>query len=184
MERRRSAIISGRSSKGIVFGHPTYAPTPHNFDGQYVESKAKPIPWKAEWRELAQGQALAVLEGTATPYAHALMAGPGVVKGLKAKDPGAGRKGELARIMWEIARDWGIALDAEVTRAPGNTHALVGRFTPRGLTVHNNQGRNHIAGGTALRSRAKQRGDSSPRQGALRGSGGGHQGALHHGLRY
>ena len=86
---------------------------------------------------LAQGQSLAVLEGTATPYSYKTMAEPGPIRGLKAKELSAERKVELMQVMKEFTQDWGIAFDVEVTRAPGNSHAFVGRFTPRHLSLHN-----------------------------------------------
>ena len=70
--------------------------------------------------KLAQGQALAVLEGTATPYSYATMAEAGPIRGLKAKDLSAERKVELMQVMKAFTRDWGIAFDVEVTVAPGN----------------------------------------------------------------
>ncbi len=68
--------------------------------------------------KLAQGQALAVLEGTATPYSYATMAEAGPIRGLKAKDLSAGRKVELMQVMRDVTRDWGIAFDVEITVAP------------------------------------------------------------------
>ena len=87
--------------------------------------------------KLAQGQALAVLEGTATPYSYATMAEAGPIRGLKAKELSAERKVELMQVMRDMTRDWGIAFDVEITVAPGNTYALVGRFSPRKFSVHN-----------------------------------------------
>ena len=87
--------------------------------------------------KLAQGQALAVLVGTATPYSYKTMAEAGPIRGLKAKELSAERKVELMQVMKEFTQDWGIAFDVEVTRAPGNSHAFVGRFTPRHLSLHN-----------------------------------------------
>jgi hypothetical protein len=85
---------------------------------------------------LSQGQSLAVLEGTATPYSYKPMAEAGPVKGSAAGNLGAERKAELKQMMRELTRDWGIAFDVEVTGAPGNKYVLVGRFTPRNLSVH------------------------------------------------
>ncbi len=45
--------------------------------------------------KLAQGQALAVLVGTATPYSYKTMAEPGPIRGLKAKELSAERTTEL-----------------------------------------------------------------------------------------
>ena len=87
--------------------------------------------------KLAQGQAFAVLEGTATPYSYKTMAEPGPIRGLKAKELSADRQVELMQVMKEFTRDWGIAFDVEVTVAPGNTYALVVRFSPRKFSVHN-----------------------------------------------
>ncbi len=49
----------------------------------------------------------------------------------------AERTTELMQAMKAFTRDWGIAFDVEVERAPGNTHAFVARFTPRNFFVHN-----------------------------------------------
>ncbi|MCH6588111.1 MAG: hypothetical protein IH805_07340, partial [Proteobacteria bacterium] len=99
--------------------------------------------------KLAQGQALAVLEGTATPYSYKTMAEAGPIRGLKAKDLSAERKVELMQVMKGFTRDWGIAFDVEVTVAPFDPGArsiassgfesrpLVARFTPRNFSVHN-----------------------------------------------
>ncbi len=87
--------------------------------------------------KLAQGQALAVLEGTATPYSYATMAEAGPIRGLKAKDLSAERKVELMQVIRDMTRDWGIAFDVEVTVAPGNIYALMVRFSPRKFFVHN-----------------------------------------------
>jgi hypothetical protein len=86
---------------------------------------------------LAQGQSLAVLVGTATPYKLATLAEPGPIRGLKAKELGAARTTELMQVMKAFTRDWGIAFDVEIARPPGNTHAFVARFTPRSFSVHN-----------------------------------------------
>ena len=97
--------------------------------------------------KLAQGQALAVLEGTATPYSYATMAEAGPIRGLKAKDLSAERKVELMQVMRDVTRDWGIAFDVEVTVAPFDPGArsvassvfdsrpLAARFTPRKFFV-------------------------------------------------
>ncbi len=87
--------------------------------------------------KLALGQSLAVLEGTATPYSYATMAEAGPIRGLKATDLSAERKVELMQVMRDMTRDWGIAFDVEITVAPGNTYALVARFSPRKFSVHN-----------------------------------------------
>ncbi len=99
--------------------------------------------------KLAQGQSLAVLEGTATPYSYKTMAEPGSIRGLKAKKLSAERTTELMQVMKAFTRDWGIAFDVEVTVAPFDPGArslaragfesrpLVARFTPRNFSVHN-----------------------------------------------
>ncbi len=98
---------------------------------------------------LAQGQSLAVLEGTATPYSYKTMAEAGAIRGLKAKELSAERTTELMRVMKEFTQDWGIAFDVEVTVAPfdpgarsiasarAESRPLVARFTPRNFFVHN-----------------------------------------------
>ncbi len=100
---------------------------------------------------LAQGQSLAVLEGTATPYSYKTMAEAGAIRGLKAKELSAERTTELMRVMKEFTQDWGIAFDVEVTVAPfdpgarsiasarAESRPLVARFTPRNFFVHNGQ---------------------------------------------
>ncbi len=75
---------------------------------------------------LAQGQALAVLQGTAIPYKLATLAEPGPIRGLKAKALGAARTTELMQVMKDFTRDWGIAFDVEVERAPGQCACLGG----------------------------------------------------------
>ncbi len=104
---------------------------------------------------LAQGQSLAVLEGTATPYSYKTMAEAGPIRGLKAKELSAERKVELMQVMKEFTQDWGIAFDVEVERAPGNAHAFVARFTPRHFSVHNGRRLSSVMSNTIFRGIAK-----------------------------
>ena len=57
------------------------------------------------FNRLAQGQALAVLEGTATPYKLATLAEPGEAKGEAAKLLSAERKVELKAVMKDFISD-------------------------------------------------------------------------------
>jgi hypothetical protein len=54
---------------------------------------------------LAQGQSLAVLEATATPYKLATLAEPGPIRGVNAKELGAARTTELMQVMKDFTRD-------------------------------------------------------------------------------
>ncbi len=96
--------------------------------------------------KLAQGQALAVLEGTALPYKLATLAEPGEIKGEAGKALSAERKVSLHETMKAFIQDWGIALDVEIKVAANNVPArssetledynslpLVAHFTPRNL---------------------------------------------------
>jgi hypothetical protein len=105
--------------------------------------------------KLAQGQSLAVLVGTAKPYSYATMAEAGPIRGLKAKELSAERKVELMQVMKELTRDWGIAFDVEVTRAPGNSHAFVGRFTPRHFSLNNGRRLSPVMSNAIFRGIAK-----------------------------
>ncbi len=104
---------------------------------------------------LAQGQALAVLEGTAIPYKLATLAEPGAIEGGIAALLSAERKVALHAMMKAFIQDWGIALDVEITRAPGNTHAFVARFTPRHFSVHNGRRLSSVMSNTVFRGIAK-----------------------------
>jgi hypothetical protein len=106
--------------------------------------------------KLAQGQSLAVLEATATPYKLATLAEPGPIRGLKAKELGAARTTELMQVMKDFTRDWGIAFDVEVTRAPGHAHAFVARFTPRHFSVHNGRRQSPVMSNAVFRGIAKE----------------------------
>ncbi len=75
---------------------------------------------------LAQGQSLAVLEGTATPYSYKTMAEAGPIRGLKAKELSAERNGLTALSM-------GMTADFEAAIRFGATHLRIGTaiFGPR-----------------------------------------------------
>jgi hypothetical protein len=105
---------------------------------------------------LAQGQALAVLEATAIPYKLATLAEPGPIRGLKAKELGAARTTELMQVMKDFTRDWGIAFDTEIARAPGNADAFVARFTPRQFSVHNGRRLSSVMSNAVFRGIAKE----------------------------
>ena len=70
--------------------------------------------------KLAQGQALAVLEGTAIPYKLATLAEPGAIEGAVAALLSAERKVALKEVMKAFTQDWGIALDVQVKVAADN----------------------------------------------------------------
>jgi hypothetical protein len=115
--------------------------------------------------KLAQGQALAVLEGTAIPYKLATLAEPGPIEGPAAKYLSAERKVELKQVMKEFIRDWGIAFDVEVKAVTGSARSeaselfesrpLVAHFTPRNLSVHTGRGLSSIPSNAQFRARAK-----------------------------
>ena len=69
---------------------------------------------------LAQGQSLAVLDGTAIPYKHAALAEPGKIEGGIAELLSVGRKVALHAAMKAFIQDWGIALDVEIKVATNN----------------------------------------------------------------
>jgi hypothetical protein len=75
---------------------------------------------------------------------------------LKAKELGAARTTELMQVMKDFTRDWGIAFDVEVTRAPGHAHALVARFTPRHFSVHNGRRLSPVMSNAVFRGIAKE----------------------------
>ncbi len=118
--------------------------------------------------KLAQGQALAVLEGTATPYKLSTLAEPGAIEGPIAALLSAERKVELKAVMKDFISDWGIALDVEIKVATHNLPArtnriatgynslpLVAQFSPRNLWVHNGRTLSSVANSTQFRARAK-----------------------------
>ena len=118
--------------------------------------------------KLAQGQALAVLKGTATPYKIALPAEPGPIKGAAAELLSAERKVALQELMKAFARDWHIAFNVEVevltANAPKRTdkllddyesRPLVARFSPRNLSVHIARGLSVVPSNAQFRARAK-----------------------------
>jgi len=120
------------------------------------------------FNRLAQGQALAVLEGTATPYKLATLAEPGEAKGEAAKLLSAERKVELKAVMKDFISDWGIALDVEIKVAANNLPArtskfkidfeslpLVAHFTPRNLGIHNGRTLSSVSNNTQFQARAK-----------------------------
>ena len=102
-----------------------------------------------------QGQSLAVLEGTAAPYSYKTMAEAGPIRGLKAKELSAERTTELMQVMKAFTRDWGIVFDVEVTVAPGNTYALVARFSPRNFFVHDGRRLSSVMTNAIFGARAK-----------------------------
>jgi hypothetical protein len=120
------------------------------------------------FNRLAQGQALAVLEGTATPYKLATLAEPGEAKGEAAKLLSAERKVELKAVMKDFISDWGIALDVEIKVAANNLPArssetledynslpLVAQFTSRNLSVHNGRALSSVSNNTQFQARSK-----------------------------
>ena len=115
--------------------------------------------------KLAQGQSLAVPEGTAMPYKIATLAEPGPMKGPAAKNLSAERKTELMQVMKEFTSDYGIAFDVEVKAVTGSARSiaseqfesrpLVARFTPRNLSVHTGKGLSPVTSNAQFRARAK-----------------------------
>jgi hypothetical protein len=117
---------------------------------------------------LAQGQSLAVLEGTATPYKLATLAEPGAIEGGIAGLLSAERKVALKAAMKAFIQDWGIALDVEIKVATNNLPArtgkllgdynslpLVAHFTARNLWVHNGRALSSVPSNAQFRARAK-----------------------------
>jgi hypothetical protein len=113
---------------------------------------------------LAQGQSLAVLEGTAIPYKLATLAEPGEAKGEAAKLLSAERKVALKEVMKgfiqkEVMKGFiqvrGIALDVEIKKAPGNDYVLAAQFSPRNLWVHNGRTLSSVANNAQFHARAK-----------------------------
>jgi hypothetical protein len=117
---------------------------------------------------LAQGQALAVLEGTAIPYKLATLAEPGEIEGGIAELLSAERKVALKAVMKAFIQDWGIALDVEIKPATENLPArtskfkidfeslpLVAHFSPRNLWVHNGRTLSSLSNNTQFQARAK-----------------------------
>ncbi len=117
--------------------------------------------------KLAQGQSLAVPEGTAMPYKIATLAEPGPIKGPAAKYLSAERKVALKQVMKEFTSDWGIAFDVEVKAVKDNapkrsipptvfeSRPLVAHFTPRNLSVHIARGLSAVPSNAQFRARAK-----------------------------
>ncbi|MCH8998199.1 MAG: hypothetical protein IID48_08010 [Proteobacteria bacterium] len=116
--------------------------------------------------KLAQGQSLAVLVGTATPYSYATMAEAGPIKGAEAGKLSAERKVELMQVMRELTRDWGIAFDVEIKAVTGSARSLasalfesrplVAHFTPRKFAVHGGQRLSPVMSNTMFRDRVKE----------------------------
>jgi hypothetical protein len=104
---------------------------------------------------LAQGQSLAVLEGTAIPYKLATLAEPGEAKGEAAKLLSAERKVALKEVMKGFIQVRGIALDVEIKKAPGNDYVLAAQFSPRNLWVHNGRTLSSVANNAQFHARAK-----------------------------
>ncbi len=119
------------------------------------------------FNRLAQGQALAVLEGTATPYKLATLAEPGVIESEAGKFLSAERKVALKAVMKDFISDWGIALNVEVKVAPEyrqprsipsqmfESRPLVAYFTPRNLWVHNGRRLSNVTNSVQFQARAK-----------------------------
>ena len=115
--------------------------------------------------KLAQGQSLAVPEGTAMPYKIATLAEPGPIKGPAAKYLSAERKVELKQVMKEFISGWGIAFDVEVKGVTGSARSnltepfesgpLVAHFTPRNLWVRLPRGLSAVPNSAQFRARAK-----------------------------
>ncbi len=120
------------------------------------------------FNKLAQGQSLAVLEGTATPYKLATLAEPGDIKSEAGKLLSADRKAALHEVMKDFISDWGIALNGEIkvaaTNVPPrsgelkndyNSLPLVAHFTPRNLWVHNGRNLSNVSNSVQFQARAK-----------------------------
>ena len=105
--------------------------------------------------KLAQGQALAVLEGTAIPYKLATLAEPGPIEGGIAALLSAERKVALHAVMKAFIHDWGIALDVEIKKAQGNNYVVAAHFTPRNLWVHTGRALSSVPNTAQFRARAK-----------------------------
>ncbi len=118
--------------------------------------------------KLAQGQALAVLEGTAIPYKLSTLAEPGAIEGPVAALLSAERKVALKAVMKAFISDWGIALDVEIKVVTENLPArteeflkgynswpLVAHFSPRKLWVHNGRALSSVPNNAQFRARAK-----------------------------
>ena len=117
--------------------------------------------------KLAQGQVLAVLEGTATPYKLVTLAEPGDIKSEAGKDLSAERKVSLHETMKAFIQDWGIALNVEIKVAPEyrqprsipsqefESRPLVAYFTPRNLWVHNGRNLSNVSNSVQFHARAK-----------------------------
>ncbi len=73
--------------------------------------------------KLAQGQSIAVLEGTNISYKTANLAEPGEIKGEAAKLLSAERQVALKAVIKDFISDWGIALDVEIKVAANNLPA-------------------------------------------------------------
>ena len=104
---------------------------------------------------LAQGQALAVLEGTAIPYKLATLNEPGAIEGPIAALLNAERKVALKAQMKDFISDWGIALDVEIKKARGNDYVLAAHFSPRNLWVHTGRALSSVPNNAQFRARAK-----------------------------
>ncbi len=116
---------------------------------------------------LAQGQALAVLQGTAMPYKLATLAEPGPIEGGIAELLSAERKVALHGVMKAFTQGWGIALDVEIKPATENlpprsavswafeSLPLVAHFTPRNLWVHTGRALSSVPNSTQFRARTK-----------------------------
>jgi hypothetical protein len=119
------------------------------------------------FNKLAQGQSLAVLEGTALPYKLATLAEPGAIEGPIAQLLSAERKVALKAVMKAFISDWGIALNVEIKPATNNlpprsnakwiheSLPLVAHFTPRNLWVHNGRTLSSVPNSTQFHARAK-----------------------------
>lgn len=117
--------------------------------------------------KLAQGQALAVLEGTATPYKLATLAEPGDIKSEAARLLSAERKAALHEVMKDFISEWGIALNVEIKVATENvpprsfpsqtfeSRPLVAHFTPRNLWIHNGRNLSNASNSVQFQVRAK-----------------------------
>ncbi len=117
--------------------------------------------------KLAQGQALAVPEGTAIPYQIKTLAEPGEIEGPIAGLLSAERKVALKEVMKEFISDWGIAFNVEIKPATDNlpprsipvtlfeSRPLVAHFTPRNLTVRLPRGLSVVPSNAQFRAKAK-----------------------------
>ncbi len=189
---RLSGFLSTPPSRPKPFRRGGRTRRHHNLHEHCGQSKANSSEWTAEallryrmdqrdmnikqplnrigpmLNRLAQGQALAVLEGTAVPYKLATLAEPGEIKGPAAELLSATRKVALKEMMKDFISDWGIALDVEIKPASENlpprskaswaydSRPLVAHFRPRNLSVRLPRGLSAIPSNEQFRARPRR----------------------------